>query len=63
MQSQVNMYTNGSRTKLSRLNNNKNGILRHTESLKRNPNTSIFQAEASAIYEAVTWLKKLDPEN
>ena len=39
--------------------------LRHTESIKLNPNVTIFQAETKAICEAAKWfrLNRLDSEN
>ena len=43
----------------------KHGNLRHTESIKLNPNVTIFQPEAKAICEAARWfrLNRLDSEN
>ena len=67
-QSQINIYTDGSKTRNhagSGIAIIKHGNLRHTESIKLNPNVTIFQAEAKAIFEAARWfrLNRLDSEN
>ena len=67
-QSQINIYTDGSKTRNhagSGIAIIKHGNLRHTESIKLNPNVTIFQAEAKAICEAAQWfrLNRLDSEN
>ena len=67
-QSQINIYTDGSKTRNhagSSIAIIKHGNLRHTESIKLNPNVTIFQAEAKAICEAAQWfrLNRLDSEN
>ena len=67
-QSQVNIYTDGSKTKnhagagIAIL---KHGNLRHTESIKLKAHITIFQAEAKAICEAARWfrLNRMDSEN
>ena len=51
-QSQINIYTDGSKTPNhagAGIAIIKHGNLRHTESIKLNPNVTIFQAEAKAI--------------
>ena len=67
-QSQINVYTDCSKTR----NHAGAGIaiikhvnLRHTESIKLNPNITIFQAEAKAICEAALWfrLNRVESEN
>ena len=53
-QSQINIYTDGSKTSNhagAGIAIIKHGNLRHTESIKLNPNVTIFQAEAKAICE------------
>ena len=59
-QPQTNMYTDGSKTinyvgaVIAII---KHGNLKYTESIKLNPNVTIFQAEAKAICEAARWLR------
>ena len=67
-QSQINIYTDGSKTSNyagSGIAIIKHGNLRHTESIKLNPNVTIFQAETKEILEAAQWfrLNRLDSEN
>ena len=59
-QSQINIYTDGSKARNhagAGIAIMKHGNLQHTESIKLNPNVTIFQAEAKAICEAALWFK------